>query len=149
MSDTLCKKSITCPTQDGTLLGESVPLWMGHSELWHGRTPADILLNPDIGDFEKVVYGILSLKTYQGNIATVGVRRLAVLTKRSKSKVHRAVKELIALGHVRQAPKIRGQRTRYMLTSPVFGQKQRTGMEETAPAPSGGRRLVSSPKHIR
>lgn len=137
------KKSITCPTQEGTLPVKSVPPIAGHSVRWHGRTPANILLDTEMSDFGSRIFGILSLKTFQGNIATLGVRKLADLTKRSKSAVHRAIQELIKSGHVAQASKVRGQRAQYMLTSPVFGQKQR----DINSGKSSKEEIVSGPRN--
>lgn len=55
----------------------------------------------------------------------------------------RRLRELEEAGHIEKAPAVKGKRAFYVLTSPVFGQKQRDGVQETARAPSGGRRLVS------
>lgn len=139
------KKSITCPTQDGTLSGNSVPPIAGHSVKWHGRTPANILLDQEMSDLATRIFGILSLKTFQGNIATLGVRKLETLTGRGRSIVHRALQELAKAGHIAPASKTRGQRAQYVLTSPVFGQKQR----DLNSGKSSTEDLVSHPrKHL-
>ena len=70
------------------------------------------------------MFGILSLKTFQGNVATLGVRKLADLSGKGKSTVNRALRELAEIGHIRPAERKRGQRGFYVLTSPVFAQKQ-------------------------
>lgn len=138
------KKSITCPTLEGTLSRKSVPAIEGHSERWYGRVPANVLFDKDISDGAKVLFGIMSLKVFQGNVTTVGVRHLATMTGKSKSVIHRLITELVTIGHVAPSPETkRGQRGFYTLTSPVFAQKQRAGVQEIVSSPSGGRRLAS------
>lgn len=143
MTGSVYKESITCPTQDGTLSTKSVPPIVGHSVKWHGRTPANALLSQDLSDFAKVVFGIMSLKVFHGNISTMGMRKLAQLCRTSKSRVHRAIAELAAEGHIAPAPKNRGQRGCYVLTSPVFGAKDRAGDVEEVIVSGPGRRQVA------
>jgi hypothetical protein len=119
---------------------------VGHSALWHGRQPANVLLDKNLSDRAKVIYGIMTLKVFQGNASAIGVRHLAKLTGKSKSVIHRIINELLASGHVEQQKVNRGQRGLYILTSPVFGQKQTAGFEEVSQAPNGRKRMVSAPK---
>lgn len=83
----------------------------------------------------------MSLKVFQGNAATVGIRKLATLTGKSKSTIHRLLQELHEAGHIAPAGRKRGQRGYYVLTSPVFGQKQRQLNTE-----GGTEELVSMPR---
>lgn len=135
------KKSITCPTQGGTVTAKSVTSKMGRSPLWHSRVPAAVSLNLEISDRAVRVYSVLALKTYQGNIASIGLRQLARLIGVGRMSAQRAVKELIAVGHVKIQEGASGQRAWYELTSPVFAQKQRAGAEAVVEYPR--RRLVS------
>ena len=118
------KESITCPTQNGTLKVKSVPPIAGHSAKWHRRSPANLLLDNNVSDVAKTLFGILSLKTYQGNVSTLGIRKLAELSGKSKSSVHRAIQELSISGQIQPVARQRGQRGYYVLTSEVFAQKQ-------------------------
>ncbi|OFX13215.1 MAG: hypothetical protein A2Z18_11145 [Armatimonadetes bacterium RBG_16_58_9] len=133
--------SITCHTQDGTVSAKSVTLRMGRCPKWYGRVPASISLDMALSDRAVRVYSILALKTYQGNIATFGSRQLGELIGVSRMSALRAIKELVAVGHLKASTK-NGSRAFYELTSPVFAQKQGR-KTEIAVGPSGGRRLVS------
>jgi len=135
------KKSITCPTQSETVSAKSVTSKMGRSPLWHSRVPASVLLDLRISDRAVRVYSVLALKTYQGNIASIGCRQLSDLIGVGRMSAHRAVKELIAAGYVKAGGSGNGQRAWYELTSPVFAQKQRSGVDESVDYPR--RRLVS------
>lgn len=91
------------------------------------------------------MYGFLSLDVYQGNIARVGMRLIGRLLDMSPMTVKRRIDELAHAGHIERHPIKNGHRAYYMLTSPVFAQKQRAGTKEVVSCPRGHRRMVSIP----
>jgi DNA-binding transcriptional MocR family regulator len=108
----------------------------------YGRTPDSVLSDERLSDFAKVTFAAISRGVWQGNVASVGTRRLAELLKTTQSRVARAVKELVARGCVENRRVKRGQRATYVITSPVFGQKQGRATVVVS-SPKGGRRYAS------
>lgn len=135
------KKSITCFTLGETVSAKSVSAKVKRSPLWHGRMPAAILLDPALSSDAVKLYGILALKTFQGNISSIGLRQLGKLAGMSPATAMRRLRELISTGHLKISKAGNGQRAWYELTSPVFAQKQRAGVETIVQYPR--RRLVS------
>lgn len=133
----------TRPLQGRTVSAQSVRSRAGRSPTWYGRIPVSVLLDDAMSDRAKVAYGILSLKTFQGNIASIGVRELGKMLGICKSTTKVAVDELIAAGHIK-AHHENGKRAVYELTSPVFAQKQRAGVNAIVSYPH--RTLVSVEK---
>jgi hypothetical protein len=85
---------------------------------------------------------MLAGSLWQGNTARIGTRLLAVYVRASRRLVVESLHRLEIRGHVQKAAR-RGQRQMYVLTSPVFGQKQRAGIEEVISSPSRTPRLAS------
>lgn len=109
----------------------------------YGRIPMEILVDLSLNSEAVRVYGMLASSVFQGNVATVGMRRIGKLIGKSPATVMRRLRELEAAGHIKVPPQRLGQRGFYELLSPVFAQKQRAGIEEVVSSPSGGRRLAS------
>ena len=89
----------------------------------------------------------MALKTFQGNIASIGVRQLGEILGICRMSVQRAIKELLETGDLKARETGNGQRAWYELTSPVFAQKQRSGVEEVqtyGPLSAPRKRLVSA-----
>ena len=103
----------------------------------------DVLHDKSINSEAVRVYGNLAISVFQGNIARIGMRQIGGFIGRSPATVMRRLHELESAGHIKAAARKRGQRAFYELLSPVFGQKQRAGIEEIVSSPSGGKRLVS------
>lgn len=85
---------------------------------------------------------MLAGAVHQGNVASIGQRRIAEKLHLNRETVGKALRELEARGHVKVA-KLGKQRNCYVLNSNIFGQKQRAGVEELISAPSGHRRLAT------
>lgn len=85
---------------------------------------------------------MLALSVYQTNTASTGMREMGRVLQKSAATVKRRIDELISAGHIQRAPVKAGQRAWYVLTSPVFGQKQRVKTEVVS-CPRGYRRMVS------
>lgn len=128
---------------EGTDSAQSVPRKMERSPKWHGRIPAQVLLDPAISADAVRVYGILALFVFQGNSSYVGMRRLGELAGFSQQTAMRKIAELSKAGHITVSKDKKGKRSTYVLNSAVFGQKQRDGVEEIVSNPSGSKRLVS------
>jgi DNA-binding transcriptional regulator PaaX len=88
------------------------------------------------------VYCMLAGSVRQGNTARIGTRLLAVYVGASRRLVVESLQRLERQGHLHKAAR-HGQRQMYVLTSPVFGQKQRAGIEEVISSPSRTPRLAS------
>lgn len=135
-----------------TLSGKSVSRRMKRSPNWYGRIPASVLLDSSLSAESVRAYAILSLKTYQGNIATLGLRELGKLLGISAATAMRRVHELIETGHVVAVRAKSGARMHYELTSPVFGQRLRDGERVLVQGDSGhvrnvgGNGIVSQPR---
>lgn len=133
--------SITCFTQDETVLAKSVSSRVKRSPGWYGRTPASVSLDVSISSEACRVYSIMALKTFQGSVAKIGMRQLGILIGKSPATAMRRVKELVSAGHLRVSRKENGKRCWYEFTSPVFAQKQRAGIQEVIHYPR--KRMVS------
>ncbi len=122
---------------------------MGHTgeplseRIRYARVPLEVLVDRRISARAVRIYAIIAGSAWQGNFAQIGKRRLSELASCSERLAVDAIKELVKSGHIDKAPAKRGQRSGYLLTSPVFGQKQRDGVKEIVSSPRGGRRMVS------
>jgi hypothetical protein len=115
----------------------------------YSRVPTEVSQDRRLKHRDIRVYGALAASCWQGNVASVGKRRLANLAQCAPRLVIDSLARLVAAGHIAKTPdRLRGQRARYVLLSPVFGQKQRAGVEEIAIGPGGRRRLVSVRKDL-
>jgi hypothetical protein len=119
--------------------GEPLPSWS------YARVPREVVCDEDLKLRDVRVYCMLAGSVWQGSTASVGTRLIASCIHASRRLVIESLRRLEARGHIRKAAARRGKREVYVLLSPVFGQKQRAGIEEKAMGPSGPR-LVSVPK---
>ena len=102
-----------------------------------------MVCDPELKLLDIRVYCILAGSVWQGTTAKMGTRLLAAWTGASRRLVVESLQRLESRGHLQKAAERRGQRQTYVLTSPVFGQKQRTGVEEVISSPSRTPRLAS------
>lgn len=107
------------------------------------RVPWEVATDDRLSGRDVRVYTILAGQCWQGNTAYIGARRIAELAAYSERLTLESLKALSACGHIAVAPRKRGERSRYELTSKVFGKKQRDGVEEIVSRPNGAKRLVS------
>jgi hypothetical protein len=110
----------------------------------YGRVPLRLALDPMISDQAKTVFAVIAAHVFQGSVARIGQRFLGDMLGLSAATIGRRIGELEAGGYVKKGEKRNGYRGFYILTSPIFGQKQRSGdVDEVVSSPSGGRRLAS------
>lgn len=113
----------------------------------YSRVPRELWLDPSVTQMATIkVFCAISGKTQQGNTASLGQNLLADALEMDRRTVRRALVQLEKMGHIKRAGSSKGMRDKYVLTSPVFGQKQRDGVREIAVGPSGGERMVSAPR---
>jgi hypothetical protein len=135
----------------------SIDIYVGHtgeplvghtgeplSRIQYSRVPCEVSADRRLKPRDICVYAVLAASCWQGSVAQVGKRLIAKLAGCAERLVISSLRRLEATGHIERPPgQVRGQRGRYVLLSPVFGQKQRAGIEEVAMGPSGRRRLVT------
>lgn len=108
----------------------------------YARLPDSVLCDQRLSVTARCVYGVLARYAYQGTTVKIGQRRIARLLGVHLETVNLAIHELEERRHIA----IRGTgkaRRIYHLTSSVFGQKQRAGIEEVISSPSRTPRLAS------
>src|ERR1035437_6526883 len=119
-------------------MGEPLP------RIRYSRVPSEVSADRRLKPRDVCVYAVLATFCWQGSVAQVGKRLIARLAGCAERLVISSLQNLRSAGHIEKQPgQLRGQRGRYVLLSPVFGQKQRAGVEEVAMGPSGRRRLVA------
>jgi hypothetical protein len=111
----------------------------------HNRVPDSVLHDGRLSFAARCVYGVLAGSVFQGTVATIGQRLIAKKLHCHQETVSAALRDLEQFGHI---VIIRNgkQRHWYHLTSNLFGQKQRAGVEEVqsyGPASAPQKRLVS------
>ena len=131
-----------------TVRKKSVSFKVKRSARWYGRVPASVSLDLSVSSDAVRIYSLLALSVYQGNIARVGMRQLGKIIGKSAATVKRRIVELVKAGHLKPNTGKSGERAFYELTSPVFGQKQRSGVTEVVSSPSRGRRYASLGKDV-
>lgn len=114
---------------------------MKHSR--YARLPLDVLLDARLSARALRIYGILAAHAFQGSVAYIGQRFIGELVGCSAATAGRELKRLEEFGFVNRSECESGQRLHWVLTSSVFGKKQRAGVEEVVSAPSGGKRFAS------
>jgi DNA-binding MarR family transcriptional regulator len=100
------------------------------------------ILHSDLSFAARLVYAELALWVFQGKTASVGLRKMAERLNMSRQTVISGIAELVTAELIEKGDVSKGQRGVYVLTSPVFGQKQGK-VTEVGIGPSGGSRLVS------
>jgi hypothetical protein len=112
----------------------------------YGKCPASVLTDTKLSDRAARLYGIIAMHAFEGATATIGVRRLSqILPSTSKSEISRRISELRERGHIDIQKGANGQRSIYVLLSPVFGQRQEKSTIVRS-GPSGLPRMVSVAK---
>ena len=117
--------------------GEPLPYWR------YARIPREVVCDPGLEPLDIRVYCILAGSVWQGTTAKIGTRLIARGTHASRRLVIDSLRRLEARGHIQKAAVRRGEREMYILTSLVFGQKQRAGIEEVISSLSRTPRLAS------
>ena len=146
----------TAPHVDDADGSESISLYVDHTgepqvdhtgeplRLWkYARVPWEVACDGRLKPADVGVYCMISGPTYQGAISRVGTRRIASCIHVSRRLVVESIHRLEECGHLQRCNRGRGKRETYFLTSEVFSQKQRAGVEEVVVSPSGHRRLAS------
>ena len=109
----------------------------------YARLPDSVLYNDRLSPASRCVYAVLARHAYQGTTARIGQRRIARLLNLHLETVNSAIHELASYGHIVICGAGKTRRI-YHLTSSVFGQKQRAGIEEVISSPSGVPRLAAT-----
>jgi len=117
--------------------GEPLPRWL------YARIPREVVCDPGLESLDVQVYCMLAGSVWQGTTAKIGTRLIARSAHASRRLVIASLRRLEARGHVQKAVVRRGERELYILTSLVFGQKQRAGIEEVISSPIRTPRLAS------
>ena len=129
------------------VFGKSEQKVYGNSEQMpaerYARLPDSVLYDGRLSPAARCVYGVLARHAYQGTTVRIGQRRIAKLLRMHLETVNATIHELERRGHI-VINGIGKARRMYHLSSPVFGQKQRTGIEEVIGSPSGVPRLAST-----
>ncbi len=126
------------------------------SDLQYSRIPTSVLYDKGLTPYDIKVYGVLSLHVYEGNICSIGQRRIAELSEMDRRDVRKHLDHLAVRGHIAASIfKLRGRHV-YQLNSPVFGkfadgkvggpERPQLGGPER---PRIDTRLVSRPKSLR
>jgi hypothetical protein len=109
----------------------------------YARVPDSVLWDVGLSLAARCVYGLLARFAFQGTTVRIGQRRIAKRLGIHLETVNKAIHDLEDRGHI--ATRGAGNTRRiYHLTSPVFGKKQRAGVEEVVDSPSGVPRLAST-----
>jgi hypothetical protein len=116
---------------------EPLPAWQ------YARVPWEVVCDKQLKPLDIRVYCMISGPTFQATTAKVGTRRIAECTHASRRLVIESIRRLEDCGHIRRGKQQRGKRELYIVTSAVFGQKQRAGIQEVISGPSKTRRLAT------
>lgn len=109
------------------------------------RVPASVWTDPRLKHADIRVYCAIAARAFEGNTTSVGTRLIAVESTVGHVMVRKCIARLVKCDHLRLAPRKRGQRPIYVLTSEYFGQKQGKA-DVVVSAPNGRKRLVSVEK---
>jgi predicted transcriptional regulator len=117
--------------------GEPVRAWN------YARVPWEVVCDRRLKPLDIRVYCMISGPTFQATTARVGTRRIADCVHASRRLVIGSIRRLEDCGHIKRGRETRGKREMYIVTSGVFGQKQRAGIKEVISRPSRTPRLAS------
>jgi hypothetical protein len=109
----------------------------------YARIPDSVLFDADLSITAKCVYAVIARYVFQGNTAKLGQRLIAQKVSASKNTVNGAIRELSGRGFIAITGEGKARRI-YTLSSKVFGQKQRSGVEEIICEPGSGVRRFAS-----
>ncbi len=93
---------------------------MPPNSLRFARLPEAVLCDPKLDNAAVRVYAILAMHVHQGNIVTVGQRRLAEISGMDRRTIRRSFDNLAKQGHISTAITKLGRRTIYQLNSAIF-----------------------------
>jgi hypothetical protein len=110
----------------------------------YARVPWEVVCDRRLKPLDIRVYCMISGGTFQAATAKVGTRRIADCAHASRRLVVASIRRLVDCGHIKRGRQGRGKRETYIVTSEVFGQKQRAGIEEVISSPSRTPRLAST-----
>ena len=110
----------------------------------YARVPWEVVCDRRLKPLDIRVYCMISGPTFQATTAKVGTRRIADCVHASRRLVIGRIRRLEDCGHIKRGKPIRGRREVYVVTSDVFGRKQRAGIEEVISSPSRTPRLAST-----
>jgi len=117
---------------------------------WWGKAAMQVALDPKVSDKAYRVFTVIAAYA-EGNISTVGQRRLASLMGKTQSYISKRVRELRRSGWLATKAVASGQRTIYVLLSTAYGPAARASLkapgESTSPEPSARKEQVRSPQH--
>ena len=114
----------------------------------YGRVPDEILTDKSVSHAAVRLYGIMAMYVFEGNVVSLGMRKMAALMHVGIGTIHRLLAKLKQSGYVISKPVANGQRSFYELTSPVFAQKQ--GKQTVLRSSPKGIRMVSvAPEDVR
>jgi len=154
-NDAVARKENAPPSHDADASG-SISLYVDHTgepqvdhtgeplRAWrYARVPWEVVCDGRLKPVDVGVYCLISGPTYQGATSSVGTRRIASCIHVSRRLVVESIHRLEECGHLRRHNPGRGKRETYFVTSEVFSQKQRAGIEEVVVSPDGHRRLAA------
>lgn len=111
----------------------------------YARVPLTVLADATLKRIDVAVYAAISSTVWQGRVGSLGNRQIALIARVSQPTASRSIARLVNSGHIEiAASKGKGYRAIYILTSPVFGQKQ--GNVNVVRSTPRGKRLVSVEK---
>jgi hypothetical protein len=123
---------------------ESLGLYVGHTgeplvgqtgePLSHprfARTPIEVSTDRLLKPRDVRIYEVLALSCWNGGVSSLGKRLIARHACCAERLVIESLRSLEAAGHIQKQPRRHGQRGRYVLTSPVFAKRSRSGGAES------------------
>lgn len=128
-------------SESGTVKAESVS--ESGTPDYYNRLPDSVLFDPSLKPPCWGVYALMAGSTRQGNFASVGMRLIGEKLHLSTTTVSEAISLLAKAGHIQKTPREAGKRAGYLLTSSVFGKKQRSGVESLVSGPRGRLRMAT------
>lgn len=94
----------------------------------YGRSPKSVLSDKNLTHADTRVYGVMSMHAYEGNIVSIGQRRIAELSCMDRRTVRDCLKSLATHGHISTAITKLLRRSVYVLHSSIFGADPAEGL---------------------
>jgi hypothetical protein len=92
------------------------------SDYQYARVPKSVLYDQELTPHDIKAYSILSMHVFEGNICSIGQRRLSELANMDRRDIRKHLNNLAARGHIATSIfKLKGRHV-YQLNSPIFGQ---------------------------
>ena len=128
------------------MVGKSAQKAVGKSDhKRYARIPKAVLLDKELSLSSRCVYAYLAMWVFEGNVARIGLRKIARELGIHYETAQIAMQELKNKGHIT----IRGkdnERRFYVLHSGVYGKKTADSVRNIGKGPSGNMRIVSLPR---